>query len=312
MYRRILVTLDGSGLALRDFPYARLAAPATGAEVELMAVIEPVEAFAKSRVNEYAAVAPGDGPDPPREEAVLADRRQRHGASGVLAGSAKAPGSIRRVDRSVRSRTARWSWIGLFLVLTTACGVVGPTPDVAATVDAGVTATVAAQTPPTPTSPPLAMPTPTADPYPYLHPFAHLLKVAGIVPGPDSNFPIVLLRSVDDDRYLPIQMSTIEALWIAAEMEDLPAKRPLPHHLFGSAITALGGQVRYVVIARLDEGFYYTHVVLDQQGGTIELDARPSDAIALALAARAPIYAEPRVLDVAGLVLPTPEATEEK
>ena len=111
---------------------------------------------------------------------------------------------------------------------------------------------------------------------------------------------------------LPIWIGMLEALRIAVEMEDIPADRPLPQHLLGSAITQLGAQVRYVVITRLDRGTYYAHVVLDQQDGTLELDARPSDAIALALAVRAPIYAERRVLEAAGFVPPRPEATTEE
>ena len=207
---------------------------------------------------------------------------------------------------SVGSRTARWSCGGLFLVLVTACASPDPTPDIAATVDASVAATVAARTPPTPT--PLATPTLTTDRYPYLHPLAHLVQVEGIVTDPDSGSPIVLLRSVDDDRYLPIWIGALEAIRIAAEMQGIPVDRPLPQHLLGSAISELGAQVRYVVITRLDQGTYYAHVVLDQQGGTLELDARPSDAIALALAVRAPIYAERRVLEMGGFIPPTPEA----
>ena len=198
------------------------------------------------------------------------------------------------------------------LVLVTACASPGPTPDIAATVDAGVAATVAARTPPTPTPAPLATPTLTTDRYPYLHPLAQLMEVEGIVTDPDSNSPIVLLRSVDDDRYLPIWIGVLEAFRIAAEMEGIPADRPLPQHLLRSTITELGAQVRYVVITRLDQGTYYAHVVLDRQEGTLELDARPSDAIALALAVRAPIYAERRVLETGGFVPPTPDAPTEE
>ena len=223
--------------------------------------------------------------------------------------------TLRYVDlRTMRSTAAgcHWAGIGLLLVLVTACASPGPTPDIAATVQAGVAATVAAQRPPTPTPTPLATPTLTQDRYPYLHPFAHLVEVEGVVTDPDSNSPIVLLRSIDDDRYLPIWIGVLEALRIAAEMADIPADRPLPQHLLGSTITGLGAQVRYVVITRIEGGTYYANVVLDRQGGTLELDARPSDAIALALAVRAPIYAERRVLETAGFGPPTPEATAEE
>ncbi len=209
---------------------------------------------------------------------------------------------------SVRSSTANWYRGGLFLLLVTACTSPGQTPDIAATVDARVAATVAARTPPTPTPTPLAAPTLTPDRYPYHHPLAQLLEVEGIVADPDSNSPIVLLRSVDDDRYLPIWIGVLEALRIATEIEGIPADRPLPQHLLRSTITELGAQVRYVVITRLDQGTYYAHVVLDQQGDTVELDARPSDAIALALAVSAPIYAERRVLEAGAFVPQTPEA----
>ena len=207
------------------------------------------------------------------------------------------------------SRTARWSRSILVSVLVTACATPGPTPDISSTIDAGVAATVAAQTPPTPTPTPLATRTLTQDRYPYLHPSAHLVEVEGVVTDPESSSPVVLLRSVEDDRYLPIWIGLLEALRIAVEMEDIPTDRPLPQDLLGSAITELGARVRYVVITRLDQGTYYAHVVLDQPSGTIELDARPSDAIALALAERAPIYAERSVLEMAGFVPSTPEAT---
>lgn len=170
-------------------------------------------------------------------------------------------------------------------------------------------ATVAAQAPPTPTPTPVPMPTPTLDRYPYLHPLAKIVHVEAVIADPETDSPIVLLKPADGDRYLPIWIGPLEAVRIAYQLENIPTDRPLSHDLLGSVIKGLGGQVKYVVITRLDQGTYYAEVVLDQQGRSAEVDARPSDAIALALAVRAPIYTDHRVLETAGFDRTPPEAT---
>ena len=197
----------------------------------------------------------------------------------------------------------------MLLVLATACAGSGPEQDIAATVEARVAATVAAQAPPTPTPTPPATPTPTLDRYPYLHPLAKIVHVEAVVADPETDSPIVLLKSADGDRYLPIWIGPLEAVRIAYQLQDIPTDRPLTHDLLGSVIRGLGGQVKYVVITRLDQGTYYAEVVLDQQGTSTEVDARPSDAIALALEVRAPIYTDHRVLETAGFDRTALEAT---
>lgn len=114
---------------------------------------------------------------------------------------------------------------------------------------------------------------------------------------------VVILREKDSDRYLPIWIGPAEADAIAVRLQDVAVARPLTHDLLRNLIEQLGGKVVYIVVNDLSNDTFYARIVLDVNGQTMEVDSRPSDAIALAVRVEAPIFAEESVLDRAGMVL---------
>jgi len=113
---------------------------------------------------------------------------------------------------------------------------------------------------------------------------------------------LVVLRTTDGGRYLPIWIGSFEADAIAIELQGLDTPRPMSHDLLRAAIAALGGKVSHVVIHNLQDDTFFASVVLDQGGREMRLDARPSDSVALAVRAKAPIFVDSVVLDHAGIV----------
>lgn len=122
------------------------------------------------------------------------------------------------------------------------------------------------------------------------------MVVAGLTIDPVSNAPIVILREKDSDRVLPIWIGVVEASAIAFELESIKLTRPMTHDLMRDTIQLLGGKVERIVIADLRDNTYFATVVLTQGRHTIDVDARPSDAIALALRTQAPILCEGAVI----------------
>lgn len=120
-----------------------------------------------------------------------------------------------------------------------------------------------------------------------------LLRVRSLEEDPRSHLPVLVLES-EDGRRLSMIIGLFEAQAIARAGQR-PA-RPLTHDLLRETIQALKGRVKEVVIHDLREGIFYAHVVLEGPQGTVEVDARPSDAVALALRAGVPIYAARSVL----------------
>lgn len=114
---------------------------------------------------------------------------------------------------------------------------------------------------------------------------------------------VVILREKEADRYLPIWIGPGEADAIAVRLQDVAVARPMTHDLLRNLIEQLGGRVAYIVVNDLSNDTFFARIVLDVNGETMEIDARPSDAIALAVRVEAPIYAEETVLDRAGVVL---------
>lgn len=114
---------------------------------------------------------------------------------------------------------------------------------------------------------------------------------------------VVILREKESDRYLPIWIGPAEADAIAVRLQDVSVARPLTHDLLRNMIEQLGGRVAYIVVNDLSNDTFFARIVLDVHGETMEVDSRPSDAIALAVRVEAPIYAEDSVLDRAGVVL---------
>ncbi|MDD3926258.1 MAG: bifunctional nuclease family protein [bacterium] len=103
--------------------------------------------------------------------------------------------------------------------------------------------------------------------------------------------PVLILRDMAGDRFLPIWIGTYEATAIAMQLEGMKSPRPMTHDLMIKLLEGLDGSIASVSILDMVEGVYYARISLATGDGTIDLDARPSDAIALALRAGCPIYA---------------------
>jgi hypothetical protein len=113
--------------------------------------------------------------------------------------------------------------------------------------------------------------------------------------------PLIILADEDERRLLPIWIGHFEAQAIAVGLREEPLERPFTHDLLHTVIGELGHAVDRVVVSDLKDGTYYATVVLANGGERRDIDARPSDAIALALRAKAPIFVADSVLDVAGV-----------
>ncbi|PRX98752.1 bifunctional nuclease family protein [Allonocardiopsis opalescens] len=135
------------------------------------------------------------------------------------------------------------------------------------------------------------------------------MEVVGVRVELPSNQPIVLLKETSGDRYLPIWIGAVEATAIAFELRGERPTRPLTHDLFKNVLDALDVQLTAVNITALEDSVFYAELVFSNG---VEVSARPSDSIALALRTGAPIYARPEVLDEAGLPIPDEEDEVEK
>jgi hypothetical protein len=116
-----------------------------------------------------------------------------------------------------------------------------------------------------------------------------------------SSRHVVILKETDRDRYLPIWIGPWEASAIAMKLQGLTPERPLTHDLFAATLEELGVRIDRVVISTLAEETYHARLFLELGGRTVEIDSRPSDALALAVRSGIRIYAAEAVLDQAGL-----------
>jgi bifunctional DNase/RNase len=130
------------------------------------------------------------------------------------------------------------------------------------------------------------------------------LEVIGVRVEMPSNNPIVLLRDREGGRYLPIWVGAVEATAIAYAQQGIVPPRPLTHDLLKDILTALGVTLVEVRITSLQDGVFYALLVFSNG---VEVSARPSDAIALALRVEAPIRGADEVMEVAGIDLPDEE-----
>jgi len=108
---------------------------------------------------------------------------------------------------------------------------------------------------------------------------------------------VILLKEVEGDRNFSIMIGIFEATSIDRRVKKLESPRPLTHDLVAGAIDALGGELRDIYISELREHTYYAKLRIRQNGEMVEVDCRPSDAIALAVTANVPIYVAEDVLD---------------
>ena len=117
----------------------------------------------------------------------------------------------------------------------------------------------------------------------------------------NTNSPVVILRERDGARILPIWIGAAEANAIAMELKGVKAQRPLTHDLLKQIIVGLGGDLRRVVISSVKENTYFAELLIHRDGHVFQVDARPSDSIALALRLNAPIFTSDQLLDQSGL-----------
>jgi uncharacterized protein len=128
------------------------------------------------------------------------------------------------------------------------------------------------------------------------------MTIKGLMVDPITNTPIVILKDKDGDRVLPIWVGVFEANAIALQIENVSTPRPMTHDLLRNIITDLDGRVDRIVVSDLKDNTFFALIHLTVRGEGIAVDARPSDAIALALRTRAPILVEETVIDNAKTV----------
>lgn len=114
---------------------------------------------------------------------------------------------------------------------------------------------------------------------------------------------VVILKEKVADRYLPIWIGPAEADAIAVKLQGVAVPRPLTHDLLNSVIDTLGATVNSIIVNDLKNDTFYAKVILDIDGKQVEVDSRPSDALALAVRTGVPIFADDAVLDKAGILL---------
>lgn len=114
---------------------------------------------------------------------------------------------------------------------------------------------------------------------------------------------VVILKQKDTDRYLPIWIGPPEADAIAVRLQEVAVPRPLTHDLLHNSIKDLGGEIDHIVISSMENDTFFATIVVRQGDKTVEIDARPSDALALAVRAGAQIFAAPEVMEKCGVRL---------
>lgn len=114
---------------------------------------------------------------------------------------------------------------------------------------------------------------------------------------------VVILKEQNAERFLPIWIGPAEADAIAIKLQGITPPRPLTHDLLETIITALGATVNCVIVTDLQSDTFYAKLIIDRNGEQLELDSRPSDAIAVAIRAGAPIFTDESVLDRVGILL---------
>lgn len=138
------------------------------------------------------------------------------------------------------------------------------------------------------------------------------VEVVGVRVELPSNTPIVLLRETTGSRYLPIWIGAPEAQAIVAALEGVDPPRPQTHDLLRLVVETLGAEIARVDVVELRDNVYYADLVMTRQGQSFHLSSRPSDAIALAVRAQAPVFVAPQVLLDAGIEFPEETAEEDE
>ncbi len=138
------------------------------------------------------------------------------------------------------------------------------------------------------------------------------MKVRGLALDPVSNMPIIILRDEEDKRSLPIWVGIFEANAIALELEKIPTPRPMTHDLIKNILETIEARLLKIVVTDLRENTFFAELHLQVGEGEVTVDSRPSDAIALALRAAAPIYVDEEVVRKAKTLEVTKESESVK
>jgi len=138
------------------------------------------------------------------------------------------------------------------------------------------------------------------------------MSIKGLMLDPVSNSPIVVLKDDEEKFFLPIWVGIFEANAIALQLENVATPRPMTHDLLRNMISELDGRVTRIVINDLRDSTFFAQIRILVSGKTLEVDARPSDAIALALRTEAPIFVAQSVLDQAQTITPDADDQDEK
>lgn len=139
------------------------------------------------------------------------------------------------------------------------------------------------------------------------------MAIKGLMVDPVTNMPIVLLRDADNQRVLPIWVGPVEANAIALQIENISTPRPMTHDLLRNLMTELGARLRRVVISDLRESTFFAFLELGIGDQRMLIDARPSDALALALRTGSPVFVDDKVLENAkSIEVPATQADQER
>jgi len=127
------------------------------------------------------------------------------------------------------------------------------------------------------------------------------MKIRGLMMDPVTNMPIVVLKDVQGQAILPIWVGVYEANAIALEIEKVQTPRPMTHDLLSDTIAQLNAEVSRVTVTDLRENTFIATITVRVEAGEIEIDARPSDALALAVRVDAPIFVDDKVIEDSAL-----------
>lgn len=136
--------------------------------------------------------------------------------------------------------------------------------------------------------------------------------VSGVTMDPVTNSPIVILKEINGDDTLPIWIGLLEATAIASELEGIKFARPMTHDLLKNFLDLLGVKIKRVEVCDLKDNTYYALIHFEYNGEEMSIDARPSDALALSLRVKAPIFVAEEVLRKSMQVETTESRSEQR
>ncbi len=139
----------------------------------------------------------------------------------------------------------------------------------------------------------------------------HKVNVAGLTMDPTSNMPIIVLKTEGDERAIPIWIGLLEATSIASALQNIKFDRPMTHDLFKNFADLLDIRITRVEVVDIRDNTFYARIFCTSAADDFSMDARPSDAIALALRFSAPIYVAEQVIEKSKNTPPSPEALDE-